>query len=199
MLIAGREVHRYAPTHVQFGLGLAAAGYLPDISSRLFSRPFEERVRTRIDTLDHGPSIAGGPQIDATVTQDARQFVSEGRMFLPGRSWIVRATWHGDIGIYWTQADDTGRIESVVEGPVAEAWTAAEELLIGLGAQGSRYLQLTVAGGRFHPNTDWPPPTIVGYGPLFPGTNQTVIASIERELRRATREMAYEAETPPQA
>ena len=52
MLIAGRELRRYAPLNIQFGLGLAAPGYLADISARLFSEAFEGRVFACIDSLD---------------------------------------------------------------------------------------------------------------------------------------------------
>ena len=44
MLIEGRELRQYAPTNIQFGLGLAAAGYLANISARLFGEPFEGRA-----------------------------------------------------------------------------------------------------------------------------------------------------------
>ena len=69
------------------------------------------------------------------MTQDSRQFVSEGSENLLGQSWIVHATWTGAIGIYWTQRVDAARIESVLEHPVASAW-APQDLLVALGAQG---------------------------------------------------------------
>jgi hypothetical protein len=124
MLIAGRDLEGYSPTHPQFGLGLAAAGYLPGVESRLFSRAFEERVLACIEALEHGPSLAGRPRPRPTVTQDSRQFVSEGTEQLLGRSWIVRATWHGDIGMYWTQAVETTEISSIIEGPLTQSWTS---------------------------------------------------------------------------
>lgn len=203
MLVAGRRTNRYAPGHIQFGLGLAAAGYEGDVSSRLFSRPFEERAYAAIDRLDIGPRPPGWFQIEPTVGQDAREFLMEGDAGVIGRSWIVRATWHGAVGLYWTQAIDTSaRIDSIVEGPVSEAWTAAEDLLVGLGAQGGRYLQVAIAGGGFRPNptmviSNVPqagevPPTVVGRGPLSGSVDGTILASIERELRRADGEMAYE-------
>jgi hypothetical protein len=170
----------------------------------LFSESFEARAFGLIESLEHGP-LLGGPRIEPTVAQDVRQFVSEGARNQLGQSWIVRATWAGAIGVYWTQGVDTARIESVVEHPVAAAWAVAEDLLVALGAQGSRYLQLAVAGASFRPNPNPQmvmnvptaalhpiPPTVVGRGPLSPGVNRTILDSIERELRRATGEMAYE-------
>lgn len=203
ILIAGRDSGRYGPTHVQFGLGAAAAGYQSGVASRLFGRAFEERVLACIGTLAHGPTL-GPPRLELTVTQDSRQFVSEGTERLLGRSWIIRATWHGDIGIYWTQAIDTPEIHSVIEGPARQAWAGADDLLNALAARGARYLRVDIAGGSFPPNESNrlrpldPPRTVVGRGPLAPGVHGAVLASIERELRRATGEMAYEAEAPVQ-
>lgn len=202
MLVVGRRTERYAPRHIQFGLGLAAAGYEGAISSRLFSQQFEEQAFAALEGLDHGgPRMSGWPRIEAAVNQDAREFVTEGPSGVIGKSWIIRATWHGAIGFYWTQAIDTSaRIDSIVGGPVTEAWTAAEGLLVGLGAQGSRYLQVAIAGGSFRenptvvssPGPGEVPPTVVGRGPLSPRVDRTILASIERELRRADGEMAYE-------
>lgn len=202
MLYAGRDLERYGPKHTQFGLGVAAVGYLPDLASRIFSRAFEGRVLACIGALDHGPSIAGRPRVLATVAQDLRQFVSEGTEPLLGRSWIVRATWHGDIGIFWTMAIESQEIDTIhstIDGPIRQAWTAADELLGALGAQGARYLQLDVAGGGNFPPNEFDPlfamdplRTVVGRGPLTAGVHETVLTSIERELRRAAGQMAYE-------
>lgn len=102
MLLIGRDLKRYEPERPQFGLGLAAPGYLSEISSRLFSREFEECVHTTIDAVDHGPRMpAGEPVLNAEVSQDARLFISEGREDVLGWSWAVRATWHGAVGVYW--------------------------------------------------------------------------------------------------
>jgi hypothetical protein len=38
-------------THIQFGLGLASAGYAPDIASRLFGRPFELGAISSVQTV----------------------------------------------------------------------------------------------------------------------------------------------------
>jgi hypothetical protein len=208
MLLLGHNVDRYGPTHVQFGLGLTAVGYGRGLASRLFGRAFEDNLLTSIERLDHGPSIGGPPPLQRTVTQNSRQFVSEGTDALLGRSWIVRATWHGDIGVYWTQAGDTARTESiVVDGPIEQAWAVAEDLLDALAAQGAHYLQLDVAGGSFPPNDGAALVTpaglerlrtVVGRGPLAPDVDRTVLDSIVRELQRATGQMAYETPSSPQ-
>jgi hypothetical protein len=198
VLVRGRELQRHKPRRVQFGLGLGAAGYLPDVSSRLFSPGFEHHVLSCIGNLDHGPHIVGGPTMNSSVTQDSRLFESEGRDDLLGRSWLLRATWHGAIAIYWVIGADSATLESMLDGPVRQAWQTADELLETLGPLGPRYLELAVAGGAFFPNVRVagdrePAVTVIGRGPIAAGVDTTVLKSIERELRRATGQMAYES------
>ncbi len=199
MLFFGRGLNRYVSNRAQFGLGLAAPGYLPEISARLFSPDFAECVRATVDELDHGPPNAGRPSFRTDVAQDSRLFASEGREGLLGRSWMVRATWHGTVGVYWIPGVDQMLIDRMVDDAVRAAWAAAESILAALAPQGPHYLQLAVAGGKFPPNGstspriyETPPPTVVGRGPLAPGVDDTVLSGIERELRRATGEMADE-------
>jgi hypothetical protein len=190
VLEAGRALQRYAHQRPRFGLGLAAAGYLPDISSRLFSPAFEELVVSTIDGLDHGPRIAGGPALRPSVTQGSRSFESEGQDRLLGWSWLVRATWDGAIGIFWVPGVDQGDISTIVTSPVRQAWTAADQMLNGLASRGPRYLGLKVAGAMF------PGSTAIGHGPVSAGPDDLALGRIERELRRATGEMAYEPNPP---
>lgn len=192
MLVVGRNVRGQQPERIQFGIGVAAVGYLPDISSRLFSPAFDDRVYDCIGTLRLGPTLGGSLPVDSGVTQDARHFVLQAGEAQLGQSWAIRATWHGCVGVYWTQAVESVRVDSIVRNPVAHAWRVAEDLLIGLGAQSARYLQLAVAGWSFPANLAPLPPTVVGRGPLSPGVHDDVLDSIQRELRRAIGDMAYE-------
>jgi hypothetical protein len=193
----GRDRDRYQPSRVQFGLGLSAAGFLPDIPSRLFSRAFEGCVISCIGTLAHGPDIAGRPRFQHGFTQDSRWFTSDGTDELLGRSWLVRATWHGAVAIYWVHGLNQGAIDRLFdpdESPVDQAWAAAEEILGILESHGPRYLELMVAGGEFPPNTGGQGQvlTVVGRGPIDPGVDPAVLDSMKRELQRATGQMAYE-------
>jgi hypothetical protein len=192
ILGSGNRVRHYTPDRPQFGLGLAAAGYAHDIGSRLFSTGFERLVIAAIDTLDHGPHVAGGPTLRPTVSQDSRLFESEGRDDRLGWSWVVRITWHGAVGVYWVPGVDRADIRSIVEGPIREAWAVAEQILGGLAPQGPRYLQLALAGDRFPHHAAGVVPTIVGRGPVGASVEESLLASVEREMRRATGEMAYE-------
>jgi hypothetical protein len=162
MLSAANELEgRYGPRQPQFGIGLAASGYLPGLEARVFSRSFEARVFACLDGLDHGPLMPGsGPMRELAVTQDSRRFVSEGNTRPLGRSWVVRANRDGAIGLCWTMMafDPSGAdiVHSVIEEPVRQAWTAADDLLDALKAQGERYLQLAMGDGAVQSNSrDW--------------------------------------------
>ncbi len=189
----GRALPRYQDGRVQFGLVLTASGYLPDIPSRLFSPAFEECVISCMGALDHGPRARRSPTILPSVTQDSRRFESDGLNDVLGQSWLVRATWHGDVGIYWVHRFDRRAIDDLFAGPVRQAWAATDEILGMLEPQGPRYLQLMVADGEFPPNTEGQVLTVVGRGPIDPGVDPTVLDSVQRELQRSIGEMAYES------
>lgn len=199
VLLEGRNHPRYANDRPQFGLSLAAAGYLPDISSRLFTARFDDGVIAAMRQLHSGPRFPDGPRIDSEVRQDSRQFTLVGYDDAFGQSWLVRATWSGAVAVYWVQPIPAARIDILMSGPVREAWTAAQAILGLLAPQGPRYLQLAVAGGQFPGNpvsvesgVYERPPTVAGRGPLPAGVHTSVLDSMERELRRATGEMAHE-------
>jgi hypothetical protein len=202
MLRRGLSHPHHADTHIQFGLGLSAAGCAPDISSRLFSHHFELCVVSSIQTVlsQDGLAQPGGPTILPDMSQEARMFEIRSADARLGNNWIVRITWNGAIGIYWVQGVWQTRVESVVSGPLREAWTAADEMLDLLTPHGGRHLTIVVAGAMFPPNPaelphwDQPPSglPVVARGPLSRGVSDIVLASIERELRRATGEVVYE-------
>ena len=91
----------------------------------------------------------------------------------------------------------------MVNTPLRSAWAFADEVLGILKPRGPRYLNVLVAGGAFPENPadppihqiglspEWP---VISRAPLNPAVDDTVLASIERELRRATGEMVYEPE-----
>jgi hypothetical protein len=187
----------YQERHVQFGLGLAASGYAPDISSRLFSHGFEQGVRSSMLTsLEQDPlQPPSGTPIGRETSQEAVVFVSHAADPVMGYSWVVRCVRDGSVGIYWLQGVQQSSVESIVKGPLVQAWKSAEEILSMLEPQGPRYLRALVAGGSFPANSvirGAPAPTTVSRGPVDPGFDATVLASIERELIRALGGTAYE-------
>jgi hypothetical protein len=191
----------HADTHIQFGLALAAAGYRPNISARLFSQRYEEDVISIITTGLARDSFGhpDGPVVYRDVSQDSRLFETNPQHRM-GDAWSVKITWDGVVGINWVQAVTHTRVETVVEGPVRRAWAAADEMLDGVGARGGRHLRLTVAGAMFPPNpsdqpqwrADLPTLPMVSRGPLRPRTSEMVLSSIARELNRSIGSMEYE-------
>ena len=187
--------HLASESATQFGLGLAAAGYLPDISSRLFSRQFESGAISSMQTVLTHDQVTRThvPPIRGDVSQSSRSFESYAHDQL-GYTWTTWITWDGAVAIYWTHAGREPEIEGICSGPLREASHCLEEILSMLGPQGPRYMQLEIVGPRFHLDENVPPDetTTVTRGPVDPGVGDTVIASIARELRRATGEMVYE-------
>lgn len=190
------------PAHIQFGLGLAATGYAPDISSRLFAPQFETGMRSSMSSvlaeLDDHPFGISTPTRE--ITQDALLLEMEANHDY-GDAWSVRVSWDGGVAIYWSMAVEQTSIPSVVERPLKAAWACADELLGELQPQGPRYLEITVAGGAFPvgpaavslPGEPRPNPPTIMRGPLAPGVDHDTLASIERELRRAAGEPAFES------
>ena len=186
---------------IQFGLGVAAAGYEPDIASRLFSQSVEQDVWAVFEAVLRTDMLQPHPPILTETTQDSRILETE-RNHTLGDSWSLRISWDGAIGIWWTKAITQTVIESIVDGPIRIAWTALEKMLGSLGAKDPHYSYLTIAGGRFPANPrelpQWgaerPKLPMVSRGPLAGLVTDDMLASVDRELQRALGEMAYEPE-----
>jgi hypothetical protein len=194
----GKRLSGYSADHVQFGLGLAAIGYQPDVSLRLFSEAFQEALFATVETLE-GEVVRRpfGPQVTPYVTQDSRRLeIQAARSHT--YSWIVRATCNGALGVYWTTDSGRSDPQTIVRNALKPAWSAVDALLERLAPRGSRYLQLIVNQGAHARNSDQHRAVYahVVRGPLQSGVDAEVLASIERELRRATGEMAYEEAKP---
>jgi schlafen family protein len=203
-MVRGAGHPNHVDTAVQFGFGATAAGYEPDISSRLFGRSFDEGMQSIIDTMRQSDMLQPtSPPPWPETLQDARVFqvLSNHRL---GNNWWIRIGWDGAIGIWWSMAIEQTIPESLVTGPVRVAWIAADEMLGLLEARGPRYVALTFAGGRFPPNskdlpqraTDRPKLPLASRGPLPPGVSEEMLGSLEREFRRALGEMVYEPDPP---
>lgn len=189
--------------YIQFGLGVAAAGYAPDIASRLFSQRVEQDVRAIFEKVLQTDMLQPHPPILTETTQDSRILETE-RNHALGDSWSLRISWDGAVGIWWIKAITQTVVETLVDGPIRIAWTALEEILRPLGAKEPHYAYLTMAGGRFSPNprelpqweSERPKLPIVSRGPLVGLVTDDTLASVERELRRAFGEMVYEPDPP---
>jgi hypothetical protein len=177
---------RRDPGDIQLALGLAASGYQPDISSRLFAGLLDAAMREQMkalaarDILTH-PS--GAPFV-RTTTQDALALAIDPTHEF-GDGWIVRADWAGGVGLHWGAAMQSVAVETITE-RLGWAWTAAEAVMAMLDPLGPRYVHVIAAGGPFPINRDPPRPwPRVRRGPLPAGVSDDVLASIRRELQRA--------------
>jgi hypothetical protein len=191
---AARDVVRLAKSSagVQFGLSLAAASYAPDVGSRLFTTGFDSGMQSSISTLlsDDDPTSAAGAGV-REVTQEALSFRVAATHEL-GDAWIVRASRDGAVAIHWALAVRRADVMTVME-RVKRAWASADELVGALGAVGPRNLHLIAVGEAFPTDANRRPvlPRVIRDG-LANGTNESVLASISRELLRATGVIAYE-------
>jgi len=126
-----------AQIYTQFGLGLAATGYQADISSRLFSHHFEQRVLSSMTTvLTHDPTSRDIRwPIRGDMAQDHRSFATYPQDEL-GTLWVATVSWNGGVGMFWSRGGRQGGVELACGDPLREAWLCLEEILSMLGAQG---------------------------------------------------------------
>jgi hypothetical protein len=183
---------------IQFGLGVAAAGYEADIAARLFSQSLEQKILASFESVLQTDILQPHPPTRPQTMQDSRIFETE-RNHQLGDSWSLRISRDGAVGIWWTKAITQTIVESLVAGPIRTAWIALEEMLRPLGAQEPHYVYLTIAGGSFPPNprdlpqrAERPKLPTLSRGPLAGQVTDEMLASVERELRRALGEMVYE-------
>lgn len=164
---------------VLLSLGLAATGMPDDVSAYLFNEDFATGAfLTQIrEHLQLGPYLRR-PFFTA-VEQGALKATLEGLDSI----WVATARWDGSVAIGYlapeTQLVATGLMELI-----RPAWVVAANLLRELSAYGSAHLycsaQLWNEGVQFKRWTSVEPPT------------EAELSSVERELRRANGEPAWE-------
>lgn len=101
-MLRGAGHRDYADEFIQFGLGVAAAGYAPDIASRLFSQGVEHDVWAIFEAVLQTDMLQPHPLILTETTQDSRILETE-RNHRLGDSWSLRISWDGAVGIWWTK------------------------------------------------------------------------------------------------
>ncbi len=202
---AALEILERAPAErdaVGVAVGLAASGYAADVGVRVFTQSFEMAMQSSITTVLSGDVLIGpaGPVIERRVTQEALMLRSPGVHRL-GWSWTVRASWDGALGLHWTVNVPRAEIDSIVDQVLRVALASGEEVLTMLAPSGPRYLHVITILGELSPVYSGFPGTeripdrlVVKRGALMPEGRANVLASIKRELERATGLMAYESE-----
>lgn len=185
------ELRGYNREHVQFGLGLACAGRRADVSAGLFTSRFEEAVLvTASDLTRHGPF---SPQVYARWTQTTVSASSEATV-VADRTALVMGSWDGSTAVFDLIATEMTVVQSLVQHRVSDAWQIAADLQRLLGATGDAYLALLVTPSsiRAEPTDATSPYVRVTRGPMPLDPSAEELASIRRELERATGEHAYE-------
>ena len=190
-LVLGRS---HPPDDVHFALGLAAVGYGADLTTRPFTEEFMQGARSSVLSLlaDDGPI---SPEQTPEISQDAliQRLTAQHRL---GWSWLVQASRDGGIGVHGALKVQQTSLPELVRNQIKRAWACAEETLSMLEPAGERYLHVIVAGGDFPPNEagargEWP--VLLRGGPLT-GPTEDILASMQRELERATGLFAFEQE-----
>jgi hypothetical protein len=180
----GSRNHSEWADRVLFGVGVAAAGYEPDIGSRLFTQRFWHDVEKLVPT-PRGPiqpkDVFPEHRHDAVVgsTGERRQ--------LHEPEWRVVASWTGAVGTACAMFDaKSPHIPSLV-GDMRTAWSIASDAMRQLGPLGAVYMAIHVAhgGGAVEVGE-------LKRGPIELAVADELLPGIERELMRLGRRIAFE-------
>jgi hypothetical protein len=180
-------------------VAVGATGHPPDISSRLFSESYESALQT---VVKKGliPNIARVPEVAAPSLsmgfEQSNRFVDcrDLHTHAHPRYWHVRAVWNGVVGVYGAWEVERVLPEQLVEELIRPVWRTASILVRELGGFGPVYCQLLVEGREALYGRDGAPMGLIkmSRGPIETEPSEVEIESVDRELRRATGEPAYE-------
>ena len=183
----------------RLALAVTATAYSPDIIARLFSEDFEEAlleiVRQRLIPNTAGLPGPFAPALQAQFAQSNRSVDCEDtHTHASPFYWHVRGIWDGTIVIYAAWETNTVFAEHIVKEMIEPAWHTALELLNSLGGYGPTYTEMRIEGGSslYGPGDSKLPRIMMGRGPMDGMPSSEVMASVERELRRACGEHVYE-------
>jgi len=194
-LAGDRGLPGFDPGRMRFALALAATGHPPDIGSRLFSEVFERSLTNSARDWLVPPKGTPAPftaRVSHGFTQSSRYVDAVNPQSAAGEQyWHVRAIWNGVVVVHFLHEDHylpTGRL---AEGPIRDAWNAASELLDALGGYGPTHMALrldTALPSKVSERRQ----VKVARGPLEDPASDELLSSVERELRRAFGDAAYE-------
>ncbi|MEA2331634.1 MAG: hypothetical protein QOH58_1772 [Thermoleophilaceae bacterium] len=199
MLDLGRLHPMYQSNRVQVALTAATAGYQSDVSGRLFTPRFREKLWE----LSEHTLLSGAPnnlvERRADISQDTHRLTSAAPSMGMSNGWIAQGTWDGAGGIFWVIEQEVSRNDSLTENVIAPAWRAAIALLEAVGGYGPSYVALCVCGGGHPPNietfgADPEPGTKLDRGPIDRTVEGLDLESVRRELDRALHIDAFEPE-----
>ncbi len=183
----------------RIGTGYAAAGYAPDISSRLFAQSFREELFAAVETtlgfvVDQPPN--GYRVTEFSHSQEAVFCQFDPMLTFPGGSgsWFVRADWGGAVAVITTRQIDVVT-DTLVAASVIPSMKVAEAVGSLLSPGGDRYAHVAFLGSPFDA-------AVVNRvirmdrGPLGIAAADDLKGGIERELKRALGDLAFEPEEP---
>jgi hypothetical protein len=172
--------------HIRFAVGVAATGNPPNISGRLFRNEVVEEVWTELrDRPNSGlpPGWGGAPDAVAW-SQDALTWRHQTQGMVDGIT-IVRGVWDGAVAVGQKLVTENVYPDSLATNRIAPEWRFADNFVTDrLGGFGDVYVTVLVAGGRFPRRTD-AGHIVMRRGPVLPGVDEELVASLSRELMRA--------------
>jgi hypothetical protein len=201
MLGLGRDRHpMYAEDRVQAVLTAATTGYQPDISARLFTRAFRNKLwdvaSSSLPSDMPNQYIERHPEME----QDAHRLMTAApSMTGYPAGWIVQGSWSGAVGLYWVTKTDEYTNQALAHHIFSSAWQVATELLEVLGGYGQAYVALSACGAGHERNAedvvtlmDFAYGTLLERGPIDVTVDALDLDSIQRELERALGQDAFE-------
>jgi Putative DNA-binding domain len=196
-----------APPYLVIGLGLSQVGHPPDISSRLFTPSFVEKVINQVNAMPVEPLFFEDGPRGATVypQQSAVVATTTGET---QQTWRIRAAWDGSVAAFLTvvpEEEHEGRIYADVlfEAGVEPLARVVSELASVLESYGRGHIVLRVLARSFKisfatrvhtlpgPNTIAP---IRRWTESDPAITEQHVESMKRELLRACQLPVWEPE-----
>ncbi|MET0600924.1 MAG: RNA-binding domain-containing protein [Baekduia sp.] len=171
---------------VRYAVGVAATGNPPNIAARLFRASLVADVWTVLrDRPGSGLPPGWGNAPDPVAwSQEALTWRHQTQGNVRGVT-IVRAAWDGSVAM--GQKLVTGALlpDSLVKGRIGPDWQFADKFIVErLRGFGDVYVTILVRGTNV-PNRRNPGRVVMRRGPVLPGVDDELVASLSRELMRA--------------
>jgi hypothetical protein len=174
------------PGHVRYAVGVAATGNPPNIAARLFRMSLVEDVWTELrDRPGSGLPPGWGNAPDPVAwSQEALTWRHQTQGNVNGIT-IVRAAWDGSVAMGQKLTMDSFYPDSLASGRIGPDWRFADKFIAErLHGFGDMYVTVLVAGTNV-PNRRRPERVLLRRGPVLPGVDDELVASLSRELMRA--------------
>jgi hypothetical protein len=190
------------PEGPRFTVAVNASGNPPDISSRLFTKRFEEAQREIVS--ENLVAITGndpfGPQYRQWQEQDNYWLEVDDRIAAGlTRYWHVRAIWDGTAVVrHQVPKGELLPADQLFEDYIKRAWVTAAKLIDAIEGYGPTHVVLMVETGKTVQRSSLLEPEREQYRLqrrlAEPEPDEAAFASVFRELRRAFGERVYEDE-----